>query len=237
MLLRSSLALSEMFQSCFGPDNQWAVRQEDDAQGLFHSRPHPSSWPLFHSPRPRSVVHHFQSRCPYGKTFGQVQNPDWFRTQNTWKVGCHRKNNLPPLHFENIPDQLGLFILWLPKLVLFHKCNYRALMWIWNHTGSKISRLLLPNACEQTSSKVLAKGRADSCYSGSRIHPFDHSLLATQRPPCLRDHSFGILSLGIVAPLSLLRTPNNMLTAHWTIPGCCSFYLIWAFHGCEYATE
>lgn len=57
-----------------------------------------------------------------------------------------------------------------------------------------------------------------------------HSLLFTQRPPCLRLHSFGILSPGIVAPLSLPRIPNNVLTAHWAIPDCCSFYLIGALH-------
>lgn len=92
-----------MFQSCFGPDNQWAVRQEDDGQGLFHSRPHPSSWPQFYSTRPRNIVHHFQSRCPYGRTFGRVQNPGWFRTQNMWKVGYHRANNLPLYTLKTSP--------------------------------------------------------------------------------------------------------------------------------------
>lgn len=95
MLLRSRLAPSEMFQSCFGPDNQWAVRQEDDGQSLFHSRPHPYSWPLFCSPQTRNVVHRFQSRCPYSRAFGQVQNPGWFQTQKTWKVGYRRANILP----------------------------------------------------------------------------------------------------------------------------------------------
>lgn len=230
MLLRSNLTPSEMFQSCFGPENQWAVRQEDDEQGLFHSKPHPSSWPLFYSPRPRNVVHHFQSRCPYGRAFGFQTG---FRTQNTWKVGYHRANNWPLYTLKTSPINGVYTSLDNPNEHFFTS----VITELWREyettqvvktAGSSCSTHV--NKLRQTSSKVLAKGQADSCYSGSRIRPFDHLLLFTQGPPCLRDHSFGILSLGIVAPL-LLRTPNNVLTAHWAIPGCCSFYLIRAFHG------
>ncbi|XP_056878796.1 transcription factor EC isoform X7 [Takifugu flavidus] len=84
-----------MFQSCFGPDKQWAVRQEDDGRGLFHAQPHPHSWPQFYSPRPRNVIHHFQHRCPYGR---QAQNPGWVRSRNPWKVQSHLENSKFHLH-------------------------------------------------------------------------------------------------------------------------------------------
>lgn len=152
MLLRSNLTPSEMFKSCFGPENQWAVRQEDDEQGLFHSKPHPSSWPLFYSPRPRNVVHHFQSRCPYGRAFGFQTG---FRTQNTWKVGYHRANNWPLYTLKTSPINGVYTSLDNPNEHFFTSvitelwCEYETTQVVKN------CRLLLPNACKQTQTNFI----------------------------------------------------------------------------------
>ncbi|KAK9525622.1 hypothetical protein VZT92_016309 [Zoarces viviparus] len=80
-----------MFQLLSGPDNQRAISQRDDGQGLYDSEPHPHSWPQFCPPWPSSTVHH-------GGPYTRAQIPVWCQFQNTWKVQSHLENSKFHLH-------------------------------------------------------------------------------------------------------------------------------------------
>ncbi|XP_044041670.1 transcription factor EC isoform X5 [Siniperca chuatsi] len=95
--------LSEMFQSCSSPDNQWVISQKDVGQGLYDSGPHPHSWPQFCPPRPSSTVHHSHSECPYGGAYSRAQIPIWCQPKNTWKVHSHLENS--KFHLHQTPNQ------------------------------------------------------------------------------------------------------------------------------------
>lgn len=98
-LSRSTLPLSEMFQSCSGPDNQWVVRQVDDGQGLYNSEPRPHGWAQLRLPRPGGTVHHFCSDYAYGRALYGAQTPARWQSQSTRKVGNH--NAATEKHFSS----------------------------------------------------------------------------------------------------------------------------------------
>lgn len=90
-LIRSSFLLSEMFQSCSGPDNQWVISQGDDGQGLYDSGPLPHSWPQFCPPRPSGAIRHSRSQRPYGGAYTRAYTGAYTGAQNPWRVGSHNR--------------------------------------------------------------------------------------------------------------------------------------------------
>lgn len=88
-LSRPTLPLSEMFQSCSGPDNRWVVRQVDDGQGLYNSEPYSHGWAQLRLPRPGGTVHHFCSDYACGSALNGAHPPVRWQSQNMWTVGNH----------------------------------------------------------------------------------------------------------------------------------------------------
>ncbi|XP_037616661.1 transcription factor EC isoform X2 [Sebastes umbrosus] len=87
-----------MFQSYYGPDNQWVISPTDDGQGFYDSGQHPHSWPQVCPPRPSGTVHHSRSQSAYGGAYTTAPIPVWCQSQNTWKVQSHLENSKFHLH-------------------------------------------------------------------------------------------------------------------------------------------
>ncbi|XP_074481861.1 transcription factor EC isoform X1 [Sebastes fasciatus] len=87
-----------MFQSYYGPDNQWGISPTDDGQGFYDSGQLPHSWPQLCPPRPSGTVHHSRSQSAYDGAYTTAQIPVWCQSQNTWKVQSHLENSKFHLH-------------------------------------------------------------------------------------------------------------------------------------------
>ncbi|XP_008399248.1 transcription factor EC isoform X2 [Poecilia reticulata] len=84
-----------MFQSCSGPDSQWAMSERDGGQALHAFAPHPHSWPQIYQ---SDAIHRSDFQYSYSGVHTGPQAPNGWQYSNAWKVQSHLENSKFHLH-------------------------------------------------------------------------------------------------------------------------------------------